>query len=132
MGSMARGWWTKNREKRACSKAGLLVNGSWTSASSSAPRVIGTRQCSKRMIVERSCGKTGDSVWLGMQIGLHGIQTARGAVGIFAAISLCHPAELGQQRTERSERDRLGDESVAQLAAADPVLRALGRVASSS
>src|ERR1700704_4306863 len=84
MGSMARGWWTKNSEKRACSKAGLLVNGSWISASSSAPRGIG------------------------MQVGLHGIQAAGGAVTILVGISFCHPAKFGQQGTKRGERDRFG------------------------
>ena len=74
-----------------------------------------------RMIVERSRGKTGNSVGLGMQIGLHGIQAARGAIAVFARIAFCHPAELGQQRTKRGERDRFGAKMPHGSPPADPI-----------
>jgi hypothetical protein len=61
-----------------------------------------------RMIVERPCGKTGNSVGLRMQIGLYGIQAARGAIAVFFRVAFRHSAELGQQRTERGERNRFG------------------------
>ena len=78
------------------------------------------------VIVERSRGKTGNAVGLGVQIGLHRIQAAGGAVGVLAGVSFCHPAEFGQKRTERDERDRFRAKVSHGLPAADAVLQRSG------
>src|SRR5882757_4869378 len=48
-----------------------------------------------RMIVERPRGKTGNSVGLRMQIGLYGVQAARGAIAVFLRVAFRYSAELG-------------------------------------
>ena len=74
-----------------------------------------------RVIVEGARWKAHHSVGLGVQIGLHGIQAACGAIAVFGPIRLHrHLAQLRQQGTKRGERYRLGAKSPHGSPMADP------------
>ena len=108
MGSMARGWMDEKQGEARLFECRPVGERLMDLSIQFRPQRDRHETMFDRMIVERPCGKTGNSVGLRMQIGLYGIQAARGAIAVFFRVAFRHSAELGQQRTERGERDCFG------------------------